>query len=166
MNRKVTLITAVVVLTSTLLWSVALLAHCEIPCGIYDDQMRIVMLKEHITTIEKSMKSIEELAAQTPVNYNQLVRWVNNKEDHANQFQHVVTQYFMTQRVKPVAAEDQEAHAAYLAKLNILHEMLVFTMKAKQTTDLANVEKLRELVDKFIDAYFAEEDRQHLKEHH
>ncbi|MDY6953871.1 MAG: superoxide dismutase [Ni], partial [Thermodesulfobacteriota bacterium] len=33
-------------------------AHCEIPCGIYDDQMRIDMIAEHITTIEKSMKQI------------------------------------------------------------------------------------------------------------
>lgn len=29
-------------------------AHCEIPCGIYDDQMRVNMIGEHITTIEKS----------------------------------------------------------------------------------------------------------------
>ncbi len=26
-------------------------AHCEIPCGIYDDEMRINMIAEHITTI-------------------------------------------------------------------------------------------------------------------
>jgi nickel superoxide dismutase len=28
-------------------------AHCEIPCGIYDDEMRINMVLEHIATIEK-----------------------------------------------------------------------------------------------------------------
>ena len=31
-------------------------AHCEVPCGIYEDSVRIVMIYEHITTIEQSMK--------------------------------------------------------------------------------------------------------------
>ena len=38
-------------------------AHCQIPCGIYGDEMRFQMLEEHITTIEKSMKLIGELSA-------------------------------------------------------------------------------------------------------
>ena len=33
-------------------------AHCEIPCGIYDDQLRAKLIAEHATTIEKSMKKI------------------------------------------------------------------------------------------------------------
>ena len=35
--------------------AVTAFSHCEIPCGIYDDAMRITMIQEHITTIEKSM---------------------------------------------------------------------------------------------------------------
>jgi nickel superoxide dismutase len=26
-------------------------AHCEIPCGIYDDQLRADLIEEHSTTI-------------------------------------------------------------------------------------------------------------------
>ena len=33
-------------------------AHCQIPCGIFDDARVFDELEEHITTIEKSMKSI------------------------------------------------------------------------------------------------------------
>ena len=36
-------------------------SHCQVPCGIYGDKVRIVMLKEHLTTIEKSMNQINEL---------------------------------------------------------------------------------------------------------
>ena len=36
-------------------------AHCEIPCGIYDDVMRLNMISEHVKTIEKSMGQILEL---------------------------------------------------------------------------------------------------------
>ena len=33
-------------------------AHCEIPCGIYDDHLRIKLIAEHLTTVEKSMNRI------------------------------------------------------------------------------------------------------------
>ena len=33
-------------------------AHCQVPCGIYDDAVRIIQLREHVTTIEKAMKQI------------------------------------------------------------------------------------------------------------
>ena len=132
-------------------------SHCEIPCGIYDDQARIDMLEEDITTIEKAMKEIATLSAQTPVNYNQIVRWVENKEQHADDVRHIATQYFMAQRVKPAEASQGEAYRKCITQLTLLHQMVVYAMKARQTTDLANVEKLRALVDDFKTAYLGTE---------
>jgi len=129
-------------------------AHCEVPCGIYDDEMRCDMIAEHITTIEKSMTMIVDISKAPDENYNQLVRWIMNKEEHAEQLQDVVYRYFMTQRVKPVDNEKGEMHEKYVRQLTLLHHMLVFAMKAKQTTDLNNVEKLRTLLSRFHEAYF------------
>ena len=122
-------------------------AHCEIPCGIYDDEMRIEMLREHITTIEKSMNQVILLEKDANRKANQLTRWVMNKEQHADELQEIVSQYFMTQRLKPDAKD-------YASKLQLLHEMLLAGMKSKQTTDLGQVKRLRELVDLFEKAYF------------
>ena len=122
-------------------------AHCEIPCGIYDDEMRINMIAEHITTIEKSMKEIINLGAQNPINYNQLIRWVSNKEDHANEIQEIVSQYFMTQRIKPDTKN-------YSQKLTLLHKMLIYSMNCKQTTDLSHITTLRSLLKEFQTLYF------------
>ncbi len=138
------------------MWSLRASAHCEIPCGIYDDDARITLLNEHITTVEKSMKQIEELSADCSKNQNQITRWVMNKEDHANQFQEIVTQYFMTQRVKPLPTDaDAAAKAKYVKQLTLLHEMLVYAMKSKQTTDTANTAKLKDLVHDFAHVYGA-----------
>jgi len=139
------------------------MAHCEIPCGIYDDGMRITMLREHIDTVEKSMKMITELSSDKMIggagpdralNYNQLIRWTNNKDEHAEEIQHIVWQYFMTQRVKP-AAEGAERDV-YLKQLEILHRLLIEAMKSKQTLDHAHIEKMRALVDQFEKLYFTE----------
>ncbi|MBW1804181.1 MAG: superoxide dismutase [Deltaproteobacteria bacterium] len=124
-------------------------AHCEIPCGIYDDEARIGLIAEHITTIEKSMKQIRELQSAKPVNHNQLIRWVMNKEDHANALQEIVTQYFMTQRIK-LDTKD------YAKKLAFLHKMLVYAMKCKQTTDLTHINNLRATLKAFQGLYFGQ----------
>jgi nickel superoxide dismutase len=129
-------------------------AHCEVPCGIYDDETRCTMIAEHITTIEKSINQIVTLSKEKPLNYNQIVRWVDNKEHHANELQHIVTQYFMTQRLKPVDQADSKADSEYMNKLKLLHQMLVYAMKTKQTVDLENVEKLRSLLAEFRTAHF------------
>ena len=146
-------------------WAATSYAHCEIPCGIYNDELRVELIKEHIQTIEKSAVSIVELSKASPVNYNQLVRWIDNKEEHANQLQEIVTQYFMTQRVKPADPKDAAATAAYVKQLSLLHAMLVQAMKAKQTTELEPVEKLKALVGEFYEAYFGQAEKDHLKEH-
>jgi nickel superoxide dismutase len=122
-------------------------AHCEIPCGIYDDELRANLIYEHSVTIEKSMKKIAELSKQNPVNYNQLVRWVSNKEEHATMIQHTISQYFMTQRIRPDAEK-------YTDKLSVLHKMLQAAMKCKQSIDLANVQTLRSLLKEFEILYF------------
>lgn len=134
--------------------------HCQIPCGIYGDETRFELLAEHITTIEKSMNEIVRLTGETEQDYNQIVRWVNNKDQHADEFAHIVTYYFMAQRVKPVEKEQAEAYQDYQHKITLLHEMLLYAMKAKQTTDLAHVEKLRSLLADFRTAYLGPESEQ------
>jgi nickel superoxide dismutase len=128
-------------------------AHCQIPCGIYDDEARFALLEEHVTTVEKAMKQIEELSAVQSPNYNQIVRWVGNKEHHADEISEIVTYYFMAQRVKPAEKKNEEAYSKYLVELTSLHQMIVYSMKAKQSTDLKNVERLRALIGQFKASY-------------
>ena len=139
-------------------------AHCQVPCGIYNDQMRIDMIEEDITTIEKAMNQIEKLSKAKVINYNQLVRWINTKEKHAENIQKIVTEYFMTQKVKLTDDKDSAEKEVYLEKLSLLHELLVYSMKAKQTTDLNNVKKLKEVVESFEKVYFGPNYQKH--EHH
>jgi len=136
-------------------------AHCEIPCGIYGDEMRCDMIEEHIATIEKSMQMIVELSKEADKNYNQLVRWVDNKDEHADRIQEIVAQYFLTQRIKITDTKDEGAYNTYVKQLVLLHQMLVYAMKSKQSVDLANVVQLRALLDKFREMYLVREKEKH-----
>jgi len=99
-------------LTALATSATVLYSHCQIPCGIYGDSARFDMIAENITTIEKSMNQINELSAQQDRNANQIVRWVLNKEKHADDTAAIITSYFMAQRLKPV---DKDAGAASLS---------------------------------------------------
>lgn len=140
-------------------------AHCEIPCGIYHDHLRIDLIKEHIQTIEKSMKMIEELQQAENIDYNQLVRWIDNKEAHANKLQEIVTQYFMTQRIKPVDPSDTEKYDKYIKEITLLHELLIYSMKAKQSTDMDVIDKLTQKTEAFAESYFSDKEHDHSHDH-
>ena len=61
--------------------------------------------------------------------------------------------------------EDKEAYTDYTKKLTLLHQLLFYTMKTKQTIELAHVEKLRSLLSQFHEVYFNLDQKEHLKEH-
>jgi len=156
--KRITIAAIALTVTAFIWTAVPAAAHCQIPCGIYDDELQVQFMEQDITTIEKSMNQITTLGAATPVNYNQLVRWVMNKEEHAQKLQDSVTAYFMAQRIKPpVDPADEAAMKDYVNKLTLLHAIQIHAMKAKQSTDLGEVATLRDLVAKFRTAYFGEE---------
>lgn len=130
------------------------LPHCEVPCGIYDDSLRVKLIYEHITTVEKAMNQVIEMSNAKSTNYNQMVRWVMNKEKHAEEIQEIVSQYFLHQRVKMTDSSKRHDYGHYVEQLTSLHEILVYAMKTKQTTDLNNIKMLRSAVQKFEKAYF------------
>ena len=127
-------------------------SHCQIPCGIYDDEARFTLLSEHITTIEKSMNKINELSSDPSANSNQITRWVNNKESHADEFTDIIVDYFLVQRIKEVQPQT-DGYDAYMKKLSSLHALLRYAMKCKQTTELSNTESMKEILKEFNNFY-------------
>jgi nickel superoxide dismutase len=116
-------------------------AHCQIPCGIYDDHARVQSMLEDVATIEKSITLMMELSGKTDAqSQNQLVRWVMNKEQHAEKIISAISDYFLTQRVKP----DQKDYAERLAKH---HTVIVAAMKTKQSADMNTVKALKESIE-------------------
>jgi nickel superoxide dismutase len=138
------------------------LAHCEIPCGVFDDGARFDSIMEHIETIEKSMDHIRTISAEEPVDYHMITRWTISKEEHAQKIQDIAAQYFLTQRVKMPVPDAAEAEKnAYIKHTTLLHELMVAAMKAKQTTDIAAVEKLRDVTESYRAHYFEKHGHTH-----
>lgn len=123
-------------------------AHCQIPCGIYDDHTRVHLMREDITTIAKSVKELGALAGKTDAqSLNQAVRWVMNKDAHAEKIIRTLSDYFLTQKLPPPPASDKKGYAAYLEKLARHHAVMVAAMKCKQSGKADAVKALEKALD-------------------
>lgn len=135
------------------LWPSLARAHCQVPCGIYDDPARIAALREDATTIAKAITNLQELAGKADAtSWNQAIRWTTTKEDHASRIITVVAEYFLTQKVKPVAP-GAEGYDAYLKSLADHHAVMRAAMKTKQTPTPEAVTELNAAIDALAKHY-------------
>ena len=120
-------------------------SHCQIPCGIYDDHARYKSMLEDSSTVEKATNQIitlsndidsKQKSTSIAQNYNQIIRWVNNKEIHAEKIISTISNYFLTQRVKPKQKD-------YLDRLSKHHAVILAAMKAKQNASIAESNALK-----------------------
>ena len=117
------------------------LTHCQIPCGIYDDAARVKAMLEDAATVEKATKLIAELSGKTDAqSQNQIVRWVVNKEQHAQKIISTINDYFLTQRVKTSQKD-------YTERLVKHHAVIIAGMKAKQNADGKFAQALKDSIE-------------------
>ena len=132
----------------------SLFAHCQIPCGIYDDENVLSDLKLHVKTIHKSIDSIRALELSNDSNdKQQFVRWVENKENHASEIQHIMSDYFLSQRIKPSDLLKKSKRSDYESLISLAHEIIFYSMKTKQSLDLVHLTTLDTLVNEFSNLY-------------
>ena len=138
-------------------------AHCQVPCGIYDDAVRIMQIREHLTTIEKAMVQIDQLTSDesSAQNMNQLVRWINTKEEHATFIQSIIADYFLAQRIKP-KKNNEAGRQKYVDQTLLLQQIIVAAMKSKQTVDKSEPGLVSTLLNQFVELYFNEHGKEHL----
>jgi len=107
--------------------------HCQVPCGIFDDDVPVNSVKKDATPVHKAMVQINELStAGTALALNQATRWVVTKEDAAKNIISTVSEYMLCQRVKKELFEKDEE---YLQALAAHHACLTAAVKTKQVVD-------------------------------
>ena len=122
-------------------------AHCQVPCGIYNDGARVEAMLEDAATVLKATKMLDELEGKTDAqSVNQSTRWVLNKETHAQSIIDTISDYFLTQRVK--TSQDD-----YKERLVKHHAVILAAMKAKQNADSKYAVELAESIEA-LTAYY------------
>ena len=100
--------------------------------------------------LKKATRLISDLSGKLdPQSQNQLVRWIMNKEKHAQNIISTICDYFLTQRVKP-------DHKDYTERLKRHHAVIIAAMKAKQHSDIKYAIDLKESIEVLYSYYPAD----------
>ena len=126
---------------SMLMFASMAFAHCQVPCGIYGDQLRFQQMLEDGKTISKAQVQLNELTEgqMDAQSVNQIGRWITTKEDHATKIQQTIASYFMAQRIKV-------DNPNYVKQLTAAHSGILHAMKCKQAADPATAKGLEKAI--------------------
>lgn len=110
-------------------WQGQLVAHCQMPCGIYHDDMVYDQIDQYIETMTKAITVLTENKFSTVQERNEFVRWVVEKEEASDEVARILTNFFLQQKIKP--NEDDTTKRVISA-----HKLLFYLVAIKQTVDL------------------------------
>jgi len=133
----------------SLFTSASLSAHCQVPCGIFDDEVKFAELEQDVETIAKAGRLIREISAQDSLSAKdkqQLIRWTMQKESHAQKIVDEAADYFLAQRIKTDTDHYEE-------KVVLLHHIIVHAMKSKQSVEDDAYETLGSKIAEFKKLY-------------
>ena len=116
--------------------------HCQMPCGVYHDEIVYDQLDQYVETMHKAISELLVLKFETPAEKNYYIRWVMSKERQTNDAANTILHYFLQQKIKP-GDEDTAA------KLVSAHKLLFLLVSIKQTVDLKVLYEFMEEWNKF-----------------
>jgi nickel superoxide dismutase len=120
----------------------ALSAHCQMPCGIYHDDMVYSLIDQYVETMYKGISVLNNSKFDNTQQRNAFIRWVMEKEKSSDQTANLITEYFLQQKIK--SGEDDTTK-----RLISAHKLLFMLMQIKQNADLEIVKQFSEEWEKF-----------------
>lgn len=119
-----------------------LTAHCQMPCGIYHDEMVFDQIDQFIETTVKAISVLNDNPFSNVQQHNEFVRWIMQKEKGATETAELILTYFLQQKIKP--NEEDTAKRVISA-----HLLLFYLVQIKQTVDLKIVNDFYEEWERF-----------------
>lgn len=117
-------------------------AHCQMPCGIYHDDMVFDQIDQYVETMYKAISILKDNKSQTPRDRNEFTRWVLQKETASDEVADTITTFFLQQKIKP---GEQDT----IKRITAAHKLLFLLVGIKQNVDLAIVEEFADQWEKF-----------------
>lgn len=117
-------------------------SHCQMPCGIYHDDMVFDQVDQYVETMVKAVTVLTDNKFMTVIERNAFVRWVMQKDRHSDEIATLFTTYFLQQKIKPGETDTPK-------RLESLHKMLFLLVQIKQSVDLKMVNDFYEEWERF-----------------
>lgn len=111
----------------------SLSAHCQMPCGIYHDEMVFNQIDQYIETMYKGITELKHNKFSNLAERNNFIRWITLKESSSDEIADLITQYFLQQKIKPGEPDT-------VKRLVSAHKLLFELTAIKQNVELKMIE--------------------------
>ncbi len=143
-TRFINAIICALILTQTPLSS-----HCQMPCGIYHDNMVFDTIDQYVETMFKGSSVLKENKFATLRDKNEFIRWVIEKEKASDDVSTLITTYFLQQKIKPDETDT-------VKRITAAHKLLVLAVLIKQNPDHKYVDEFADVWEKFKTMFHVE----------
>lgn len=139
----------------------SLIAHCQMPCGIYHDDMVFDQIDQYVETMVKAIAKLKDNKNANAQERNEFVRWVATKDHQSDDVAQLILTYFLQQKIKPGDADTAK-------KLERAHRLLFDAVAIKQNVDFKTVSDFAEEWEAFklmfhVKGYECEMEKKNLK---
>lgn len=117
-------------------------SHCQMPCGIYHDDMVFDQIDQYVETMVKCFTVLNDSKFATIQERNEFIRWILNKDKMSDEVAQFITSYFLQQKIKPGEPDS-------VKRLVSAHKLLVDLVLIKQTVDKQYVLNFSDEWEKF-----------------
>jgi nickel superoxide dismutase len=117
-------------------------AHCQMPCGIYHDDMVYDQIDQYTETMYKGVAVMLDSKFESAKERNEFVRWTMQKESASDEAASILTKYFLQQKIKPGESDTAK-------RIESVHKLLFLLVAIKQNVDLTFVKEFTEEWEKF-----------------
>lgn len=148
--RDLTLLAGLFLLTSSLF-----LAHatCEAGCNSETDRVQFVQLNGHIDVLEDISAKTTSLTKNASKNFQQLTQLIDAKKQHLQDFNQILTDYFLTHRIHLPAENNGKAERLYQEQLSFIHKLLLLSASLNAENDLAYPGAMRKVLKEFAKSF-------------
>lgn len=120
---------ATAALSTCLMVGSSLSAHCQMPCGIYHDDMVFDQIDQYVETMYKECNILNNNKFANVHDRLEFTRWVINGENMTDDIAcDIFLKYFLQQKIKPGESDTPQ-------KVAIIHKLLFLMVQIKQTCD-------------------------------
>lgn len=117
-------------------------AHCQMPCGIYHDDMVYDQIDQYIETMYKGISVLNNNKFNNPKERNEFVRWVLEKDKESDDVAEILNKYFLQQKIK-------NGEPDTVKRLVSVHKLLCTLVVIKQNVDLKFIETFSDEWEQF-----------------
>ncbi len=118
------------------------MAHCQMPCGIYHDDLVFDQIDQYVETMYKGVTILKDSKFSSLEERNEFIRWVAMKDKMSDEAAALITKYFLQQKIKPDESDTGK-------KLIAAHKLLFLLVQIKQNVDRSLVTTFSEDWEKF-----------------